>query len=50
MSQEAGTPVFSWDEAENSAQSEGEDFLSDVTGQAAPLACSLENPECEACQ
>lgn len=50
MTQEAGAPVFSWDEAETVDQNEQEDFLSDVTGQAAPLACSLENPECEACQ
>lgn len=47
MSQEPGTPVFSWNEAETVDQDEQEDFLTQ------PAACPL-NPDglesCEACQ
>lgn len=42
-------PVFSWDDADNQ-QEEGKDFLNDVEAQDVPKACSIDNPECEACQ
>jgi hypothetical protein len=40
-------------QVENNAveeQEEEEDFLSGVTPQDVPLACSIDNPDCEACQ
>lgn len=40
-------PAFSWDAADDK---DGGDFLEDVKGQAAPKACSLSEPDCEACQ
>jgi hypothetical protein len=40
-------PGFSWDAADDN---DGGDFLENVTGQAAPKACSLEDAACEACQ
>jgi hypothetical protein len=49
MSEKAAAPVMSWDEPAVEDQ-EGDDFLLDVEAQGVPLACSLENPDCEACQ
>lgn len=40
-------PAFTWDSAE---QADDGDFLKDITGQAAPSACSLDEPDCTACQ
>lgn len=40
-------PGFSWDAADDA---DGGDFLKDVAGQAAPKACSIDEPDCEACQ
>lgn len=48
MSAEA-KPVMSWDESVND-EMDGDDFLSDAQAQDVPKACSLDNPDCEACQ
>ena len=50
MSQEAGSPVFSWDEAHSIEQDDQEDFLAASEAQEVPKACSLETPDCESCQ
>lgn len=50
MSQEAGAPVFSWDEAETADQDGQEDFLAAADAQDVPKACSLSEPDCDACQ
>jgi hypothetical protein len=46
---ETAAPAFSWDEPEVDGQ-EADDFLSNVEAQDVPKACSLDNPDCEACQ
>ncbi len=48
MSEKNESPLFSWDEDE--ANDTAQDFLSNVEAQDVPLACSIDNPECEACQ
>lgn len=50
MSQEAASPVFSWDEAETAGANESDDFLNEVSAQDVPKACSIDEPDCEACQ
>jgi hypothetical protein len=46
---ETAAPAFSWDEPVVDGQ-EADDFLLNVEAQDVPKACSLDNPECEACQ
>jgi hypothetical protein len=46
---QAAAPAFSWD-APAVEGDEADDFLQNVDAQDVPLACSLENPDCEACQ
>jgi hypothetical protein len=41
-------PVMSWDDVEDDQAND--DFLGAVEAQEVPKACSLDNPECEACQ
>jgi hypothetical protein len=50
MNQETTAPAFSWDDAETEVQNEHEDFLSEVAAQDVPKACSIDQPDCEACQ
>lgn len=47
MSQEQAKPAFGW---ENQAEDQGEDFALSSEAAEVPKACSLDNPECEACQ
>ncbi|MBB4861545.1 hypothetical protein HNP46_000356 [Pseudomonas nitritireducens] len=42
-------PAMSWDDAEDSADQE-KDFLAGTQAEAVPQACSIDNPDCEACQ
>jgi hypothetical protein len=42
-------PIMSWDDAEDEQQS-GTDFLESAEAQEVPKACSIDNPDCEACQ
>jgi hypothetical protein len=39
-------PLMDWDSEDNAA----DDFLGDVQGQEMPKACSILEPNCEACQ
>lgn len=48
MSETQAAPAFSWDEP--AVEGDAEDFLQNVEAQDVPMACSLENPDCEACQ
>jgi hypothetical protein len=41
-------PVMSWDDAEDDQAND--DFLGSVEAQEVPKACSIDSPECEACQ
>lgn len=41
-------PIMSWDDAED--EQAVDDFLEDAEAQEVPKACSIDNPECEACQ
>lgn len=47
MSQEQVKPAFGW---EDQAEDQGEDFPLSSEAAEVPKACSLDNPECEACQ
>lgn len=47
MQKEDVASMFSWDQPEAASE---EDFLADVDGQDVPKACSLDSPDCEACQ
>lgn len=49
MSQSENAPLMSWDADQEEAQG-ADDFLAKVDAQDVPLACSIDNPECEACQ
>lgn len=48
MSEAQAAPAFSWDEP--AVEGEADDFLLNVEAQDVPKACSIDNPECEACQ
>jgi hypothetical protein len=50
MSQDIEKPLFSWDQPEGENVQEVDDFLSEVEAKDVPLACSIDNPDCEACQ
>ena len=42
-------PLMSWDDAEDDQQSAA-DFLENTEAQEVPKACSIDNPDCEACE
>lgn len=41
-------PIMSWDDVED--EQPAADFLEDAEAQEVPKACSIDNPDCEACQ
>lgn len=47
MSQEQAKPAFGWADQD---EDQGEDFALSSEAAEVPNACSLDNPECEACQ
>lgn len=47
MTQTAAKPAMSWDEEETV---QGEEFALADEAAEVPKACSIDNPECEACQ
>lgn len=42
-------PMMSWEE-EDVAQANDDDFLGEVEAMEVPMACSISDPTCEACQ
>lgn len=41
---------ISWDDLEDAPESQEEDFLEEAEPTEVPKACSIDQPDCEACQ